>query len=257
MAVTPSLKQAPRGPPSDADQARVLGHADFASRPEPSTGTPAPPESTDPAPDPAFGARRPIPGGTFGPGVSIYSQAVLARNLLPRCPAADLFGRKGRAWLAAQPLHLDEAHALAALLRQLDFAGDEFRRLDADLARVALDRPDVRRLMTTPGVDMAVAVSLGRRSATSSQAFIVCWNRSILPQVVGWFGLEFFWTMPSRRSSASKALRPPVPPDSRVVNTIPLSVSVEAGAPCRAIAAWKVSTTRGPVTRGWAVTDRA
>jgi transposase len=87
-------------------------------------------------------------------------QAVLARNLLPRCPAADLFGRKGRAWLAAQPLPVDEASTVAALLRQLDFAGEELGLLDGDLARVALERADVRRLMTIPGVDMAVAVSL-------------------------------------------------------------------------------------------------
>jgi len=31
-------------------------------------------------------------------------QAILHRNLVPRCPAADLFGHKGRAWLAEQPL---------------------------------------------------------------------------------------------------------------------------------------------------------
>src|SRR5215211_7767014 len=43
---------------------------------------------------------------------------------------------------------------------------------------------------------------------------------------------EFFWTMPRRRSSDSRPLRPPLPPDSRVVNTIALSVSVDAGAPC-------------------------
>ena len=29
-------------------------------------------------------------------------QAILHRNLVPRCPAADLFGHKGRAWLAEQ-----------------------------------------------------------------------------------------------------------------------------------------------------------
>jgi transposase len=29
-------------------------------------------------------------------------QAVLARNLCPRCPAADLFGLKGRCWLTEQ-----------------------------------------------------------------------------------------------------------------------------------------------------------
>jgi transposase len=33
---------------------------------------------------------------------------ILARNLVPRCPAADLFRIKGRAWLAAQDLPPDE-----------------------------------------------------------------------------------------------------------------------------------------------------
>ena len=87
-------------------------------------------------------------------------QAVLARNLLPRCPASDLFGQKGRRWLATQPLPPDEATTVAALLRQLDFQGDELRLLDAALADVALNQPDVLRLMTIPGVDMAVAVAL-------------------------------------------------------------------------------------------------
>jgi transposase len=87
-------------------------------------------------------------------------QAVLARNLVPRCPAADLFGVKGRRWLADQPLPVDEQAAVAALLRQLDFAGEELRLLDRDLAEVALEHADVRRLMTIPGVDMAVAVAI-------------------------------------------------------------------------------------------------
>jgi hypothetical protein len=47
--------------------------------------------------------------------------AILHRNLVPRCPAADLFGRKGRAWLAEQALPADERQAAEALLRQLDF----------------------------------------------------------------------------------------------------------------------------------------
>jgi hypothetical protein len=29
-----------------------------------------------------------------------------------------------------------------------------------------------------------------------SQLFIVCWKRSTLPWVWGWFGLPFFWVMP-------------------------------------------------------------
>ena len=61
--------------------------------------------------------------------------AILARNLVPRCPAADLFGRKGRDWLAAQPLPADEHAAVGALLRQLDFAAGELPAVDRDSAR--------------------------------------------------------------------------------------------------------------------------
>ncbi|MFL5860734.1 MAG: IS110 family transposase [Solirubrobacteraceae bacterium] len=87
-------------------------------------------------------------------------QAILHRNLLPRCPAADLFGIKGRCWLANQPLPADEAFAVEALLRQLDFHGQELRIIDAALGRVALGSADVKRLMTIPGVDATVALSI-------------------------------------------------------------------------------------------------
>jgi transposase len=63
--------------------------------------------------------------------------AILHRNLVPRCPAADLFGIKGRAWLAGQALPADERAAAAALLRQLDFHAAELALIDADLGRVA------------------------------------------------------------------------------------------------------------------------
>lgn len=87
-------------------------------------------------------------------------QAILHRNLVPRCPAADLFGIKGRAWLAQQDLPADEQAAAAALLRQLDFHADELRLIDAELGKAALDRPEVLRLMTIPGVDATVALSI-------------------------------------------------------------------------------------------------
>jgi transposase len=86
--------------------------------------------------------------------------AILHRNLVPRCPAADLFGIKGRAWLAGQALPADERAAAAALLRQLDFHAAELALIDADLGRVALDRPEVLRLMTIPDVDATVALSI-------------------------------------------------------------------------------------------------
>src|SRR5215211_9301466 len=86
--------------------------------------------------------------------------AILHRNLVPRCPAADLFGHKGRAWLAGQKLPPDELSAATALLRQLDFHAQELRLIDTDLGQVALDRPEVLRLMTVPGVDATVALSI-------------------------------------------------------------------------------------------------
>ncbi len=87
-------------------------------------------------------------------------QSILHRNLIPRCPAADLFGHKGRSWLAGQELPLDERQAAEALLRQLDFHGEELKLIDAELARVALRREEVKRLMTIPGVDATVALSI-------------------------------------------------------------------------------------------------
>ena len=86
--------------------------------------------------------------------------AILHRNLIPRCPAADMFGIKGRRWLAEQPLPPDEQAAAAALLRQLDFHAGELRLIDCELGQVALGRDDVRRLMTIPGVDATVALSI-------------------------------------------------------------------------------------------------
>src|SRR3954454_15538092 len=85
---------------------------------------------------------------------------ILHRNLVPCCPAADLFGKKGRAWLAEQKLPADERQAAEALLRQLDFHGEELRLIDAELGRIGLRSDDVRRLMTIPGVDATVALSI-------------------------------------------------------------------------------------------------
>jgi len=87
-------------------------------------------------------------------------QSILHRNLVPRCPAADLFGRKGRDWLSGQDLPVDERQAVEALLRQLDFHGEELKLVEAELARVALASEDVKRLMTIPGVDATVALAI-------------------------------------------------------------------------------------------------
>jgi transposase len=86
--------------------------------------------------------------------------AVLHRNLKGRNPASDPFGKKGRAWIAAQQVALDERLTVDAGLRQLDFLGDELAQIDAIIAQQVLGDEDVRRLMTIPGVDVVTAVTL-------------------------------------------------------------------------------------------------
>jgi transposase len=67
---------------------------------------------------------------------------------------------QGTAWLAEQPLPPDEHRAVGALLRQLDFHAEELRVIDAELGRAGLASAEVRRLMTIPGVDATVALSI-------------------------------------------------------------------------------------------------
>src|SRR3954447_12847720 len=86
--------------------------------------------------------------------------AILHRNLVVRCRSSDLFGIKGRHWLAQQQLPLDEQATAIALLRQLDFQGRELALIDADLASVALGRDDVHLLISIPGVEAIVALSI-------------------------------------------------------------------------------------------------
>ena len=86
--------------------------------------------------------------------------AIMARNLVPTCPHADLFAGVGRRWLARQELPADEWRSVDALLRQLDFHGDELTRVDRDIAQEAIDDPIVARLMTVPGIDVTVAISI-------------------------------------------------------------------------------------------------
>ncbi|MEQ4305535.1 IS110 family transposase [Plantactinospora sp. B6F1] len=86
--------------------------------------------------------------------------AILARNLVPTPPVSDLFGKTGRHWLSRQPLPADESSSVRALLRQLDFHGEELAVVDKELAVEAFADPAVARLMTIPGVDAIVAISI-------------------------------------------------------------------------------------------------
>jgi transposase len=85
---------------------------------------------------------------------------ILNRNLVPTPPMSDLFGSAGRHWLTRQDLPDDERDCVEALLRQLDFHGEELARVDRDLAAQALGDRVVRRLMTIPGVDAITAIAI-------------------------------------------------------------------------------------------------
>jgi transposase len=86
--------------------------------------------------------------------------AILSRNLVPTCPHADLFSGVGRRWLAVQEVPVDEWRSIDALIRQLDFHGDELAEVERDIAIEAIDDPVVARLMTVPGIDVTVAVAV-------------------------------------------------------------------------------------------------
>src|SRR6266516_4104786 len=57
-------------------------------------------------------------------------QATLIRNLKGKPPVSDLFGARGRRWLAAQALPADEQETLAACLRQIGFLDGEIALVD-------------------------------------------------------------------------------------------------------------------------------
>lgn len=86
--------------------------------------------------------------------------SVLHANLIERCPAADLFGRKGRAWLAEQPLPADERLAIQRHVRELEQLGADLNVVEEALAKVAIADARVRRLMTISGVNSIVAISM-------------------------------------------------------------------------------------------------
>jgi transposase len=85
--------------------------------------------------------------------------AVLMRCLKDRPPAADLFGVKGRAWLNDQQLPVCERETVDAGLRQVDFLDTEIAQVDQLIAADALGWPEIKRLMSVPGVNVIVAAT--------------------------------------------------------------------------------------------------
>ncbi len=86
--------------------------------------------------------------------------SILHAHLIPKCPHADLFNARGRAWLAAQQLPDDERAAIDRHVRELDRLAEDLALLDREIAQDAIDDPAVNRLMTITGVNLAVAAGI-------------------------------------------------------------------------------------------------
>jgi transposase len=79
--------------------------------------------------------------------------AVLVRRLQGKPPWSDLFGVKGRRWLASLDLPVEERESVDAGIRHIEFLDYEIAEVERVIARQALGWPEIRRLMTVPGVN--------------------------------------------------------------------------------------------------------
>jgi transposase len=85
--------------------------------------------------------------------------AVLQRRLQGKPPCADLFGVKGRRWLAGLELPLEERESVDAGIRHVEFLDAEIAAVERPIARQAVAWPEIRRLMTVPGVNLICAAT--------------------------------------------------------------------------------------------------
>lgn len=124
-------------------------------------------------------------------------QSVLMRTLQERPPVSDVFGKGGRVWLSELELAIDERETVDGGLRQLDFLQGELAHVDRMIAEQALAWPEIRRLMTVPGVDVTTAGAL--------MAAIGDISRFPSPRhLVGYLGLDPPEAAPVRRLEAAE-----------------------------------------------------
>src|SRR5215211_7301919 len=85
--------------------------------------------------------------------------AVLQRRLQGKPPCSDLFGVKGRQWLAGLELPLEERESVDAGIRQIALLDCEIAAVERLIAQQALEWPEIRRLMTVAGVNLIGAAT--------------------------------------------------------------------------------------------------
>jgi transposase len=86
--------------------------------------------------------------------------AVLVRRLITKPAVSDLFGLAGRRWLREVELPVEERVTVDGCLRQIDFLDEEIAEVERQVATDALGSPEIKRLMTVPGVNVIVAATL-------------------------------------------------------------------------------------------------
>src|SRR5215207_5772406 len=123
--------------------------------------------------------------------------AALQRNLKGRPPMSDVFGRVGRDWLARLELPAHERQIVESCLHEVDFLSQEIAALESELAKLALDSEQVKRLMSVPGVSLvsaatfvAVVGDIGRFESpkhlvATSGSIRGCANRAIRRRATG------------------------------------------------------------------------
>jgi transposase len=85
--------------------------------------------------------------------------AVLVRRLIKKPAVSDLFGLAGREWLRDVELPIEERETVDGCLRQIEFLDGEIAEVEKQVARDALTSPQIKRLMTVPGVNVIVAAT--------------------------------------------------------------------------------------------------
>jgi hypothetical protein len=159
--------------------------------------------------------------------------ATLMRCLVGRAPFREPFGPKGRRWLAELVLPAEERESVDAAQRQIDFLDSEIEAVERLICAEALKSPEIRRLMTVPGVNVIVAATfmaaigdverfqsprkltgyLGARSARRPVGIGTCDPRADLKA-----GLDLG---PPRAGRGELVGRPPAGPAARVLPADP------------------------------------
>jgi transposase len=85
--------------------------------------------------------------------------AALVRRLIKKPVVSDLFGLAGREWLREVELPVEERETVDGCLRQIEFLDQEIAEVEKQVARDALSSPQIKRLMTVPGVNVIVAAT--------------------------------------------------------------------------------------------------